>query len=134
MGLPRVDFVHLHGPGLADHSPELIAAIAAAGRAVLIGTPVAQALFAGDVFRPTSVGRLWSLARASKNHRRELSMARRYRFLNAVPGLTGAQAALAYALRPPEIATAIFGTTQLGHLAENVAAADRDGGGRLSVQ
>jgi 1-deoxyxylulose-5-phosphate synthase len=175
LGLAQVSLVHLHGPALADLTPELlgtleelrgagltrfvginsfdeevvraglglaamdsfmieynvmkkrnaalVAAIAAAGRAVLIGTPIAQALFTGELFRPLALRHLWGLARALKNHRRELRASWRYRFLNALPGLTGAQAALAYALRPPEIATAIFGTTQLGHLAENIAAA-----------
>ena len=48
----------------------------------------------------------------------------RYRFLNRLPGLSGPQAALAYVLRHPNIATAIFGTTRLAHLEENVAACD----------
>jgi aryl-alcohol dehydrogenase-like predicted oxidoreductase len=38
--------------------------------------------------------------------------------------MTGPQAALAWVLRHPQIATAIFGTTQLGHLEQNLAAAD----------
>lgn len=175
LGLSRLDLLHLHGPSLADLTPELIDTleelrreglvrfiginsfeeevvraglrltqfdsfmieynvmkkrnarlvdeIAAAGRAVLVGTPIAQALFTGGVFELTAMRNVWALLRALKNHRQELVAAYRYRFLNRLPGLTGAQAALAYVLRNPKISTAIFGTTQIGHLRENVAAA-----------
>jgi aryl-alcohol dehydrogenase-like predicted oxidoreductase len=63
------------------------------------------------------------LARALKNHRRELSAALRYKFLDHLPDMTGGQAALAFALARPEVATAVFGTTSLAHLDENIAAA-----------
>jgi 1-deoxyxylulose-5-phosphate synthase len=101
----------------------LIRDIAAAGRAVLIGTPVAQALFTGQVFDITKARNVWALLRAAKHHR-ELRSSFRYRFLNSIPGMTGPQAALAWVLREPRIATAIFGTTQPAHLEQNLAAAD----------
>ncbi len=101
----------------------LIADIAAAGRAVLVGTPVAQALFTGQIFDITKTRNIWALLRAVK-HRKELASSFRYRFLNAVPGMTGPQAALAWVLRDPRVTTAIFGTTQSTHLAQNLAAAE----------
>lgn len=101
----------------------LIGDIAAAGRAVLVGTPVAQALFTGQMFDITKARNVWALLRAAKHHR-ELRSSFRYRFLNQVPGMTGPQAALAWVLREPRIATAIFGTTQPAHLEQNLAAAD----------
>ena len=171
---PRIDLLHLHGPTLADLTPELVETleelrreglvrfiginsfdddvlraglripnfdsfmleynvlkkrnagliddIAGAGRAVLVGTPVAQALFTGDIFNLTEARNAWALLRAVKHHR-ELATSFRYRFLNRVPGMTGPQAALAYVLRHPRIATAIFGTTRIAHLDENLAAA-----------
>jgi 1-deoxyxylulose-5-phosphate synthase len=100
----------------------LIDAIADAERAVLVGTPVAQALFTGQVFDITKARNVWALLRAAKHHR-DLRSSFRYRFLNHVPGMTGPQAALAFVLRHPRISSAIFGTTQLGHLADNLAAA-----------
>lgn len=174
LGRDSIDILHLHGPTLADMTPELeaslealrrsglvrwvgvnsfdddvlraalamrgcdslmleynvmkkrnaglIDAIAASGRAVLVGTPIAQALFTGQIFALTGPDRLWAMLRALK-HRTELAAAFRYRFLNHLPGLSGPQAAIAYVLRHPGISTAIFGTTRLGHIDENVAAA-----------
>jgi aryl-alcohol dehydrogenase-like predicted oxidoreductase len=97
LGLAQVSLVHLHGPALEDLTPELIGIL--------------------EELRSDGLTRFIGV------NRRELQAGWRYRFLNALPGLSGAQAALAYALRPPEVATAIFGTTQIGHLEENVAAA-----------
>jgi aryl-alcohol dehydrogenase-like predicted oxidoreductase len=174
LGRDRIDLLHLHGPELADLTPELVGAleelrteglvrfvgvnsfdervlraalalpnvdsfmleynvmkkrnaalvetIAAAGRAVLVGTPVAQALFTGQIFAVTSVGRAWALLRAAR-HGRDLAAGFRYRFLNRLADISGAQAAIAYVLRHPNVTTAIFGTTRMTHLRENVAAA-----------
>lgn len=121
--LPQFDSFMIEYNIMKKRNAALIDEIAAAGRAVLVGTPVAQALFTGAVFDVTSLRNVWALLRALKNHRRELVAAYRYRFLNRLPGLTGAQAALAYVLRHPSLSTAIFGTTQLVHLQENLAAA-----------
>jgi 1-deoxyxylulose-5-phosphate synthase len=101
----------------------LISAISAADRAVLIGSPVAQALFTGQIFDVTKARNIWALMRAVK-HRKELAGSWRYRFLNDVHGMSGPQAALAWVLREPRIATAIFGTTQTAHLDQNLAATD----------
>ena len=66
-------------------------------------------------------GRRSTISRQAR--RREPATAFRYRFLNRVPSMSGPQAALAYVLRHPKISTAIFGTTQLAHLEQNLAAA-----------
>ncbi len=62
------------------------------------------------------------LLRPFRHHRRELASTFRYRFLNRMPGMSGTQAGLAHLLRHPRISTAVFGTTQMAHLKENVAA------------
>jgi len=121
--LPSFDSFMIEYNVIKKRNARLIEDIAAAGGAVLVGTPVAQALFAGAV-RPTSAKGVWSLLRALKGHRRELLAGRRYRFLNDLPGVTGPQAALSFVLGHAKVATAIFGTTEPHHLEENVAAAD----------
>ncbi|HZB90794.1 MAG TPA: aldo/keto reductase, partial [Stellaceae bacterium] len=121
--IPTMDSFMVEYNVMKKRNAALIADIAAAGRAVLAGTPIAQALFTGQFLPPTAPRHLWALARALRNHRGEFAAAWRYRFLNRLPGIGGAQAALAYALANPQIATAIFNTTQLSHLEENVAAA-----------
>jgi aryl-alcohol dehydrogenase-like predicted oxidoreductase len=72
---------------------------------------------------PTSPKRAWELGRALIRHPADLRAARAYRFLNRLPDMTGAQAALAYVLRSPHLATAVFATTSMDHLKRNIAAA-----------
>ena len=100
----------------------LLDEIAAAGRAAIVGSPIAQALFRPSLL-PTSPKRAWELARALIRHRGELRAARAYRFLNRLPDMTGAQAALAYVLRSPPVTSAVFATTSSDHLKMNIAAA-----------
>lgn len=120
--MPAFDSFMIEYNVLKKRNAALIDDIAAADRAVLVGTPVAQALFTGNVFDVTKPRNIWALLRALRHHRRELAAAFRYRFLNRVPGMSGPQVALAYVLRHPRISAAIFGTTQIAHLEENVAA------------
>ncbi len=101
----------------------LLDAVTAAGAGAVISTPIAQALFRPSMW-PTSLKKAWELARALKNRRGDLVAARSYGFLNELPGMTGAQAALAFAMRGGNFATAVFGTTSPQHLALNLAAAD----------
>ena len=82
----------------ANHA--LLAEIAAAGRAAIVGSPIAQALFRRS-FWPTGPKAAWELGRALLRHPGDLRAARAYGFLNRLPDMTGAQAALAYVLRSP---------------------------------
>jgi aryl-alcohol dehydrogenase-like predicted oxidoreductase len=99
----------------------LIAEIAAAGRAAIVGSPLAQTLFR-PAFWPTSPKAVWELGRAVIRHREDLKAARAYGFLNDLPDMTAAQAALAYVLRAPGVAGAVFATTSADHLRQNLAA------------
>ena len=108
---------------------ELLGEIAAAGRAAIVGSPIAQALFRRSML-PTTPKRAWELARALARHPADLRAARAYRFLDRLPDMTGAQAALAYVLRSPHVTAAVFATTSPEHLRANVAAADM----RLSAE
>jgi len=65
---------------------------------------------------------LWYAARGLVRHRREVMAGARFAFLDRTPGMTGAQAALAYVLDDPNVACAVTGTTRMAHLAENLAA------------
>jgi aryl-alcohol dehydrogenase-like predicted oxidoreductase len=100
----------------------LLEEISRAGAAAIIGAPLAQTLFRPSLW-PTSPKRAWELARALARHRESLRAARAYRFLNGLTDMTGAQAALAYVLRAPQVATAVFATTSPEHLRQNIAAA-----------
>ncbi len=124
--MPEFDSFMLEYNVIKKHNAPLIDEIAASGRAVLVGTPVAQALFTANVFNLVHLKNAWALLRALRHHRQELAISWHYRFLNRIPGLSGPQIALAYVLRHPRITTAIFGTTDPRHLAENIAAAEID--------
>jgi aryl-alcohol dehydrogenase-like predicted oxidoreductase len=65
---------------------------------------------------------VWYAARGLLRHRREVLRGVRFGFLNRLPGMTGAQAALAYVLANPDVSCAVFGTTRMGHLTQNLAA------------
>ena len=65
---------------------------------------------------------LWYSARAFKNYRRDLLRARKLAPLGTCPGWTQAQVALAFVLSNINISTAMFSTTRLQHLEENIAA------------
>ena len=49
-----------------------------------------------------------------------------YRFINDVDGMTGAQVAIAYVLKNPNISSAVFGTTSLKHLIENIDSVNKN--------
>jgi aryl-alcohol dehydrogenase-like predicted oxidoreductase len=101
----------------------LVRGITDSGAAAVIATSIAQALFRPSMW-PTSLKRTWELGRALKYHRADILAARRYRFLNRLPDMSGAQAALAYALTAGGASTAVFNTTSAAHLDMNIDAAD----------
>lgn len=98
----------------------LIDDIAAEGRAVLIGTPIAQALFTNSVFALNHLRNVWALL---SHHRRELAAAFRCRSLSRIPSMSGPQAALAYVLRHPKSPPRSSARAQLADFEQNVAAA-----------
>jgi aryl-alcohol dehydrogenase-like predicted oxidoreductase len=99
-----------------------IAAAAAAGKGVLAGMPLAMGHTGGQVLKLRAPRDLWYAARGLMRHRREVREGARFGFLSRLPGMTGAQAALAYVLANPNIASAVTGTTRLAHLRDNLAA------------
>jgi len=122
--IPLFDSFMIEYNVLKKRNLALLTEIAASGAGAVIGTPVAQALFRpAAALWPISRKTIWELARALKNHHRDLRTARAYKFLNEIPGMTGAQAALAFVLRARPFATAVFGTTSSSHLSSNLAAA-----------
>jgi 1-deoxyxylulose-5-phosphate synthase len=122
LGEPVFDSFMVEYNLIRKASAGLVQEIAEAGRAAIIGSPIAQALFRPSML-PTSPKRAWELGRALVRHRADLRAARAYGFLNHLQGMTGAQAALAFVLRSPYVASAVFATTSPDHLQANIAAA-----------
>jgi 1-deoxyxylulose-5-phosphate synthase len=122
LGLPDVDVVMVDYNVLRPEREPLIARAAAAGKGVLAGMPLAMGHTGGQVTKLRAPRDLWYAARGLLRHRREVEAGARFGFLARTPGMTGAQAALAYVLADPGVACAVTGTTRLAHLRDNLAA------------
>jgi aryl-alcohol dehydrogenase-like predicted oxidoreductase len=122
LGLPEIDVVMVDYNLLRPEREPLIAAAAGAGKGVLAGMPLAMGHTVGQVAKLRAPRDLWYAARGLLRHRREVEAGARFGFLSRLPGLTGAQAALAYVLANPHVACAVTGTTRLRHLHDNLAA------------
>ena len=119
-GLPVFDVVMVDYNVLRPERAALIARAAARGKGVLAGMPLAMGHISGLRLRaPRDV---WYALRALKNHRTDLARGRRFTFLRRLPEMTASQAALAYVLADPNVASAVVGATRMAHLLENLAA------------
>jgi aryl-alcohol dehydrogenase-like predicted oxidoreductase len=125
VSLPDFDVVMVDYNVLKPEREPLIAAAAAAGKGVLAGMPLAMGHTGLQVAKLRAPRDLWYAARGLLRHRHEVLQGARFGFLNRIPGLTGAQAALAFVLANPDVACAVCGTTRMGHLTENLAASGR---------
>ncbi len=92
--------------------------------AVLAAAPLAGAFYSNRLFKIRGIKDLWYLARALKNSPNKFIQGRKYKFINKYHNFTGAQIALAYVLNNPKISCAVFGTTDLEHLSENLKASE----------
>lgn len=122
LGLPAIDVVMIDYNVLRPERRPLAARAAAAGKGVLAGMPLAMGHAGLKVLKLKRPQDLWYAARGLVRHRAEVLDGARFAFLDRTPGMTGAQAALAYVLEDPNVACAVTGTTRLAHLAENIAA------------
>ncbi|THD80697.1 MAG: aldo/keto reductase [Phenylobacterium sp.] len=119
---PEFDVVMIDYNVLRPDRAPLIARAAAAGKAVLAGMPLVMGHTGLKVASLKGPQDLWYAARGLMRHRAEVRRGARFGFLHRLEGLTGSQAALAYVLANPGIASAVIGTTRLAHLGEDVAA------------
>jgi aryl-alcohol dehydrogenase-like predicted oxidoreductase len=122
IGLPDIDVVMVDYNVLRPEREPLIARAAAAGKGVLAGMPLAMGHTGLQVARIRAPRDLWYAARGLLRHPTEVRRGARFGFLSRLEGMTGAQAALAYVLANRNVACAVFGTTRMAHLAQNLAA------------
>lgn len=102
----------------------LVAALHKAGHRVVSGSALANHLHAPRFLRPRRLQDVWYVLRLLKNYRHDWRVARRLRFLKETPGWSPAQLALAFVLENPDVDVAMFGTTRLEHLEENLSMLD----------
>ena len=132
-GLPQFDVVMVDYNVLRPERGPLIARAAAAGKGVLAGMPLAMGHTGGQVPKLRAPRDIWYALRALKNHRAEVRAGRRFGFLHQQPGISGAQAALAYVLANRDVACAVMGTTRMAHLLDNLDASGRALAPRLAA-
>ncbi len=116
------DFVMLDYNIMRQDREELIAQLHDVGIGVIAGAALAESLYSNRVFRIRKLKDIWYLARAFVNHRDKLAQKNNFKFMNKVEGVTSTQLALKYVLDNPAVTTAVFGTTTMSHLIENVGA------------
>lgn len=94
------------------------------GIAVVAGQAMAESLFLNDLYRIREIKDIWYLARTfgRKQSRDLYFLAKKYRFMNKIPGYDGSQVALKYVVDNKYISTASFGTCSIEHLIKNVDA------------
>jgi aryl-alcohol dehydrogenase-like predicted oxidoreductase len=95
------------------------------GVGVLAGGVLAHGLYSRGIYRIKRPRDLWYLARAVVRFRNQLIKGFSYHFVDNTPGMSGAQVALRYVLDNPLISAAVFGTTSIAHLEDNLAARER---------
>lgn len=100
----------------------LIAKLTHAGKFVVAGAAMANHLYGPSFLWPRSRADVWYALRALKNYRRDLLRARRLASLGTCEEWTPAQVALAFVLSNDQVGAAMFSTTRLQHLEENIAA------------
>lgn len=123
IGLGVFDVMMVDYNVLRPERAPLIARAATAGMGVLAGMPLAMGHTGLKVARIGGLQDLWYAARGLARHRREVKAGAAFGFLHRRSDMTGSQAALAYVLDDPNVASAVFGTTRPAHLAQNVKAA-----------
>jgi aryl-alcohol dehydrogenase-like predicted oxidoreductase len=120
--LPDFDVVMVDYNVLQPQREPLIARAAAAGKGVLAGMPMAMGHTGLQVARLRAPRDVWYAARGLLRHRAEVVRGSRFGFLNRLEGMSGPQAALGFVLANPNVACAVFGTTRMAHLTENLKA------------
>jgi len=100
----------------------LIAKLTQAGKFVVAGAAMANHLYAPGFLWPKSFADVWYSLRVLKNYRGDFLRARKFAFLGTCEEWTPAQVALAFVLSNSQVGVAMFGTTRLQHLEENIAA------------
>lgn len=103
-----------------------IKALYDSGIGVVAGQALAESVFSNSLYKIRSKKDIWYLARTigRKASRKMFLEGRKFRFLNHLKELDGAQVALKYVLDNPCISAASFGTCSFDHLSKNVSSLD----------
>ena len=119
-----IDVVMLDYNVLRSSREPLIAKLVQSGKVVVAGAAMANHLYKPSFMWPSSKADVWYFLRALKNYRGDLLRARKFSSVGTYGDWTPAQVALAFVLSNNRVSTAMFSTTRLNHLEENIAACE----------
>lgn len=120
------DYVMLDYNVMRQDREQTIAKLNESGIGIIAGAALGQSLYSNRVFKIKSKTDLWYLLRAFKNFRGQMKKGREFRFLTKSNEGTANQLALRYVLDNPYIASAVFNTSSVEHLVENLKASDME--------
>lgn len=124
---PAIECLMLDYNFLKQYRETQIEILTNAGVAIIGGAALANHVYVHPVKKLRGLRDLWYLLRILKNsqHKAALKKAEEsFSWLHHVEGITSNQIAIAFSLSNPLISSAIFGTTRMNHLQENLCALD----------
>jgi 1-deoxyxylulose-5-phosphate synthase len=124
VGIGLIDVVMLDYNILRSSREPLIAKLVQSGKVIVAGAAIANHLYKPSFMWPHSKADVWYTLRAFKNYRGDLVRARKFSSVGTYGDWTLAQVALAFVLSNDRVSTAMFSTTRLNHLEENIAASE----------
>lgn len=127
MTLPAFEVVMIDYNFLRPEREVVINALAERKVGILAGMALAGGMYIRRNNLKFKLRDLWYMARAIKNHRKDLLRGRHFSFLNteSSPDWSASQLALAWVLRNPFISSAVMGTTRLENLLDNINTSGR---------
>ena len=118
------DYVMLDYNIMKQSRETTIEALTSNGIGVLAGASLGQALFAKNIFKIKNRNDLWYLLRTLAHFRGSMKKSKDFRFLTEQKDFTGNQLALRYVLDNDNITAAVFNTTSVEHLVDNLKATE----------
>ncbi len=103
---------------------DLIKKMTHSGKDVFVAGALAGAVYDSRLWRFQGMKSIWYWLRAWKNNPQLKSMIKHMKFLNDLPNVSAAQAALAYVLKDENVKSALVGTTKVKHLKELLMATE----------
>jgi aryl-alcohol dehydrogenase-like predicted oxidoreductase len=124
MTLPQFEVAMIDYNLLKPERADIIDRLSERQIGLLAGRPLAGGVFS-KAKSSLRIRDAWYVLRAWRHHRADAVSARDFEFIKNVEGWTGNQIALAWVLANPKIHSAVFGSTRMWHLMENLAASGR---------